>query len=454
MLLQFTVENFRSFKSEAILNLIPAKSRIHPGHVLKDDASGKAVKAVPLAVVYGANASGKSTLVQALAFAQGLITRGTRGEESIPLVPFRLDKDSLSKPGRFEFVLKHDGVVYTYGFVVSATTVHEEWLFAVYQSREVRVFERITTDGKAVLEVGAALATTSEEKQRIQFVAEGTRPNQLFLTEANERNVELLKPLMRWFRQSLQIIHPQSRYQELVLRTHKDEDFTRFLGDFLRVADTGIEGIGTGSEPLDLERLFPDMPEEFGKSLLDEVAKDHVVAVNIEAGDRRYAITSDAQKVPTVFTLKTQHRTTSGESVDFETREESDGTRRVMDLVPALMDLQSNEKVYVVDELDRSMHPLLCRLYVEAFLRSLQETKSRGQMILTTHETGLLDLDLLRRDEIWFVEKDKEGGSHLTSLAEFKYKVRSDLKIARGYLNGRFGAIPFVGDVKALLPRR
>jgi hypothetical protein len=123
-----------------------------------------------------------------------------------------------------------------------------------------------------------------------------------------------------------------------------------------------------------------------------------------------------------------------------------------MHLLPALYDSLNAEKVFVIDELDRSMHPLLCRLYVEAFLRGVKKGKCRGQMIVTTHETALLDLDLLRRDEIWFVEKDKNGASHLSSLAEFK-PIRADLKISKGYLNGRFGAIPFLGDVRRLFPK-
>lgn len=150
-----------------------------------------------------------------------------------------------------------------------------------------------------------------------------------------------------------------------------------------------------------------------------------------------------------VLTLTTHHRDHDGEIVHLDLGDESDGTLRLLHLVPALLDLTSNDDVIVVDELDRSLHPHISWLYVDAFLHGVTEHGHRGQMILTTHDTNLLDLELLRRDEIWFVEKDRHAASHLTSLAEFRL-VRKDLRIDTGYLAGRFGAIPFVGDVERL----
>ena len=449
MLLQFAVENFKSFKSEAVLNLIPAKSRIHPDHVLTGNTKGKPVKAVPLAVLYGANASGKSVLIQAIAFAQSLITNGTRGDDPLGITPFKLDKETLSKPSRFEFVLKHEGVLYTYGFVASAKQVHEEWLFAVNESHEKRVFERVTKEGKAVVEAGDLLTPTKEEKQRIQFVAEGTRPNQLFLTEANERNVEPLKALMNWFRFNLRVVFPEAKYLRLVSRVDTDDRFSRFLAEFLQAADTGIQGIAATRDSASAEQLLERMSDEERSRFLEEPE-----SFQVWNGDQFVRFERGGKKSLVLLSLKTRHETIYGDPVNFDVTDESDGTRRLMHLAPALFDSQSGEDVYVIDELDRSLHPLLCRLYVEAFLRSVTEGKSRGQMVVSTHETSLLDLDLLRRDEIWFVEKDKEGGSHLTSLAEFKSQVRADLKIAKGYLNGRFGAIPFLGDVRRLLVRK
>ena len=282
----------------------------------------------------------------------------------------------------------------------------------------------------------------------------GTRPNQLFLTEANERNVDLLKPLSSWFRDHLTVVRPDAAYQPLVLRAQTDVQFKEFLSQFLGIADTGIQGIDLDAEELDFSRHFPAMSEPERKSLLDELGRDPDHYLFFRAGKTVWGLRQEPGQAAQVLRLRTRHQTSDGRQVLFEARDESDGTHRMMHLAPALLDLQCAENVYVIDELDRSLHPHLCRLYVDAFLRGVSVKKNCGQIILTTHETNLLDLDLLRRDEIWFVEKDKEGASHLTSLAEFKYKVRADLKIARGYLNGRFGAIPFIGDARKLLVER
>ncbi len=454
MLLQFAVENFRSFHTEAVLNLVPAKrERIHKDHILRDEEQGRKVQALPLAVFYGANASGKSNLIKAMVFAQDLIVRGTRSDQRIGAVPFRLAAagSAEAEGSRFEFVLKHEGVVYTYGFVVTGAEVREEWLFAIYEKQESLLFERTTEKTKASIDFGDRLAPTAQERQRLGFVAEGTRPNQLFLTEAIERNVTALRPLMEWFRESLVIIEPDAVYGGLVQRAHSDRDFTDYLAQFLQVADTGIYGIGLKAEKMDLARAFPEMPDEERKAILDDLVKSPTRSILLADGKDFFAIRLNDGGEPQLLSLETWHRASDGREVAFATKDESDGTHRIMHLAPALLELKSGEKVYVVDEFDRSLHPMLCVMYVQAFLRAVREGKSRGQIVLTTHETCLLDLDLLRRDEIWFVEKDKEQSSRFTSLAEFKFKVRSDLKVAKGYLNGRFGAIPFIGDVKRLI---
>ncbi len=448
MLLQFAVENYRSFKTEVVLSLVPAKSRIHPKHVLASVEHGRKVKALPLAVLYGANASGKSNLVSALARAQSMIVDSTRSESPIQVTPFRLDPETLEKPSRFEFVLKHAGVLYTYGFTATEHEVKEEWLFAVYVRQEVKLFERITKDGRARVEAGNKLASTKEEKQRIQFIAEGTRPNQLFLTEASERNVDILKPLMKWFRHHLKVIAPDAKYLSLLQRAYDDEDFAGFLGQFLSAADTGIENIRVDEEKRDEDQFFSGWPDNLKRELRDGLSSATNNSILVRVGESIRGLRQMGDESLQILTLKTKHRRSDGEEIFFDTQEESDGTNRMLHLAPALLNLESYEGVYVIDELDRSLHPSLCRAFVDAFLLGITERGCRGQIILTTHETSLLDLDLLRRDEVWFVEKDGQGSSQITSLAEFD--VRADFRIAKGYINGRFGAIPFVGDIRDL----
>ena len=147
-----------------------------------------------------------------------------------------------------------------------------------------------------------------------------------------------------------------------------------------------------------------------------------------------------------VARLVAEHRDDSGQPVAFSLSDESDGTRRVLDLLPALYQAKGGRRVFVIDEIDRSLHPLLAKKFLEFFLRL--DSRERGQMILTTHEANLMDLELLRRDEIWFTEKNRASETSVYSLSDFN--IRTDLKVAKGYLQGRFGAIPFLGDIDRL----
>lgn len=450
MLLQFAVENYRSFNSEVVLNMAPAKSRIHKDHVLTSDDDEK-IKALPFAVFYGANASGKSNLIKAISFARDFIINGTRGDDGIDTVPFRLDDKTVDQPSKFEFVFKHEGILYSYGFKTTTRLVSEEWLFAEpgKGKKEVKVFERITKNDKTKVVTGNYLNNRGgDEKKRLQFVAEGTRPNQLFLTEAIERNVEKLKPVMQWFRNHIRIILPESEYLQLIERSRSDKKFVSFLETLLKQADVGIQGVSTISEPLDLERQFPEMSPKDKKELHDYIEKG--MNVNLTNGSKMFCVSAENQKNnPLLVTLKMQHKVNNKQIIEFDAGDESDGTLRMMHLAPPILGLTQDERLVIIDELDRSLHPALCRYFVDAFLKTSLSTKSRAQLIVTTHQTCLLDLELLRRDEIWFVEKDQEGASRLTSLAEFK--PREDLKIDKGYLQGRFGAIPFLGDPRKLI---
>lgn len=444
MLIRFTVSNYLSFKEEAGLNLLATTDSHHQKHVFHAP-KGKEVSILRTAVMYGANGSGKSNLVKAIEFAQKLILEGTKSDKPISFVPFKLNADCIKKPGKFEFVIKHNGTLYTYGFLVNSKRVIEEWLYAIINKNEQRLFERITNEqGTVTAEFGPSLARKgTNQYQFLQFVVKGTRPNQLFLTEAQERNVKEIKPLIEWFKNVLTVISPTSVYEGLTIRAHEDVNFAKFIGNFLNDAGTGIEGI----EPTEvkLQDKLTEFPVELREKILTDVQTATSVILQNEAGGQ-YLVKKGKAGEPLLIRLKAKHRMNDGETTTFEFEEESDGTKRLMHLIPALIDSKRREKVYVVDEIDRSLHPLLSKLFLQFYLD--EKAFMQGQLILTTHETNLLNLDILRRDEIWFVEKDKKGASHFSSLAE--YKVRNDLKIAKGYLQGRFGAIPFIGDLKHL----
>jgi uncharacterized protein len=453
MLIQITIENFLSFKESTTFSMLGMNGDLNHVEHLATDSAGKGKSLLPIAAIYGANAAGKSNLIKAIDFAKDLIVEGTRSGQPIPVSIFKLG-DYSKKPSKFDFIFTHRGTYYSYGFILNSSQILEEWLYGIptNKKREIRYFERVTSDKKDTkVEHGAILRGRNDKyKQFLDFIAEGTRPNQLFLTEAVERNVKLLKPVINWFRRVLTVIPAEARYTGLEVGILGSEEFTSFLSQFLKFAGTGIDSIEVEEVILDFNYHFPEMPKSLHEEIdqqLSEAAENSVLMIESLQG-KRYLLLKGEQGQINLMQLKTKHCNEEGHLVDFAIDEESEGTQRLINLIPALFLLKKNpEKVVFLDELDRRLHPLLSRQFLEFFLQC-KATESKSQLIFTTHDTNLLDLDLLRRDEVWFVEKNNKGASHLYSLAEFK--IRPDLKIEKGYLNGRFGAIPFFGDIRGL----
>ncbi len=451
MLIQLTIQNFLSFRDEVTFSMVGVNSdQQHIDH-LAEDAAGKGRSILPIGAIYGANAAGKSNLLEAISFAKNLVVQGTRSSQTIPVSPFKLG-DYSKQPSKFEFIFTHQGTQYSYGFTLNRDQIFEEWLYGIPEGKKLDVmyFERVTSSKKeTTVEYGSKLKGRSKKYQQfLDFIAEGTRPNQLFLTESLERNVVILKPIFDWFRKVLTIIPAEADFRGLEMGILSDESFTDFLSEFLKFAGTGIDSIVTEEVELDFERQFPTMPKVLRDNLIQALnqAEKNTMAMIENLGGTRFLLFKDDESQVILIQLKTRHRSEDGEFIDFLIEEESEGTQRLINLIPTLFILkQEEEKVIFLDELDRRLHPLLSRSFVQVAINCRNK---KNQLIFTTHDTNLLDLDLLRRDEIWFVEKSEQGVSNLYSLAEFK--MRPDLKIEKGYLNGRFGAIPFFGNPQSL----
>lgn len=262
MLLQFIVENFMCFTKETVFSMVASTElEPHKSHLIKLNPETDLLRTSAL---YGANAHGKTKFVEAIGFAKQLIVNGVQGTKPIPVEPFRLDKTLRIQPSHFEFIIFYQNIRYHYGFIINHQRVLEEWLFVTPKIKEVRYFERVTSEAdKVTVEVGGSLARkNSKQRQFLEFVAQGTRPNQLFLTEALERNVKKLKPLYEWFENILQVVPATPRYLPLEIRANKEKNFITFLGDFLKQADTGIHDIITVEEELDYNKHFPGLPEQ------------------------------------------------------------------------------------------------------------------------------------------------------------------------------------------------
>lgn len=425
MLIQFAVENFLSFGEKTVFSMRAADHvKTHPDHVC--EVGGERV--LRSALIYGANASGKSNFIRALQFAQTLIEKGTAPGKQIPILPFRL-KAKPDAVSTFEFEIGHEDDRYSYGFRVSAESVVQEWLFRTRRGKEVLLFERDDTENKTSqinIKFGRGF---KEDRQRLQFLAEGTRREQLFVTEAYARKIFSINPLMNFFNRKILPILTNFVHPGLGNHLEGSRPFRDFLEDSLKRIQTGITSIHTKRMAIEEAGI----PSASFKEILSQpgVAR----ALNLEP------VTGSSEQI---IRVKTHRQLTDGTVIEFDLGDESDGTRRFIDLAAILNFAPEIEFTAVIDELDRSLHALLTRFYLQKFL----EGHSHTQIICTTHDTTLLDLDLVRPDEIWFAEKDPEHRSHLHSLAEFKEEQLAKLgkDLEKGYLQGRFGAIPFFGN--------
>jgi uncharacterized protein len=449
MLITFKVNNFLSFDTQ--IKFMMQAGTVRGGELNHHVIKGKGRNDVDIlksAIIYGANASGKSNFIKAIDFVKHIILNGLT-KTATENKHFRLDAQNIEQPTTFEFEFKSNGKMYAYGVVLSLKNrkIQEEWLFELLKTRDIPIFERKVLDnGKSTIELSLK-KLDAEGKNRFDVYKKDIKDNQLFLSEINDKdvddiqNIEPFKNAFNWFKHNLVIIYPTTKLEGLDF-VGNDEEMTTAFSKFLKIFKTGIQGIETIEQEVDAQ-----IPSQFQEKILNDLNDENVKGVGIEMGKNSYTFSKNSLGELKMLKLNTKHSVrNSTEMARFELQDESDGTRRIMDFIPALLGLTKTNKTYLIDEIDRSLHPELTQKILDVFFLNTQDIES--QLIATTHESSLLDLNLLRRDEIWFVEKDKEGSSKMYSLEQFK--PRHDKEIRKTYLQGRFGAIPFVANVKDL----
>jgi len=434
MLIRFNVENFLSFNDKVEFSLIANNERRLSAHVFK----GEGINILKTSVIYGANASGKSNLVKAIDFSQKVITKGIDKLNPVNC-HFRLKKDNVNSPSIFNYEIKAGNIYYSYGFAIQLNKhkIIEEWLYEIGNNKEKKVFERFINDaGKHVIEVGLQLS--SKAKKRFDVYKEDFQnsDNLLFLSEINRKSINDFPEVVgfidvfNWFDKKLTVLKPDSKFAGLNF-IGDDTEMTKTFNSFLNVFQTGINNVT--SEEIDLDSL--DIPQRIKEDLTKNIEK--AKAIIFEINGITYALKKNESNEYKIKKIGLEHLSDEGSAVVFDIEDESDGTQRLFDFIPALHELTKTDSVFIVDELDRSLHSKLTYGIFELFFKLSLNNES--QLIATTHESLLLDLDLLRRDEIWFVEKN-ENQSRLYSLDEFK--VRNDKIVNKDYLLGRYGAIP------------
>lgn len=424
MLVEFRVGNYRSFHHPQTLSLAAGRDLAHPGNLI---ACGKD-NLLKAAAVFGANASGKSNLIKAFGFMRSFVrdsaTRMNVGDK-IPVVPFRLTDDSLHEPSLFEVILVLDKVRYQYGFTASLQRVHDEWLIAYPKGRPRRWFER-RFDPQTQETRWAFRGDLAKQGDSIR---DKTRDNGLILSRGAELNVDLLIPIFLWFRDSLRVMNlsdfptVQHVSQKTAKRFQEDTGFRQRALRILQDADLGIKHIRVVDRqvgPDDLPKgLSEFLPEEVKRELF-EVLGRRVESVHSVAGATREAV------------------------FNFE-EAESLGTQRLFALTGPWLAAMRSAITVVVDELDCSMHPLLVRSLIALF-QSPEWNPKGAQLIFATHDSTLMTQSLFRRDQIWLVEKSTSEASQLFSLYDFKHKPRKGEALEKGYLAGRYGAVPTLGS--------
>jgi uncharacterized protein len=446
MIITFKISNFLSFdtKIEFLMRAGTVREAIH--HVIKGKGRND-VDILKSAIIYGANASGKSNFIKAIEFAKETIVNGL-SKTSTENKHFRLDKMNIDKPTEFEFEFKHNGKMYAYGVVLSLKDrkIKEEWLFELLKTTDKPIFERkVLENGKSDIELNLKL--DSEGKTRFEVYKKDIKDTQLFLSEINDKNiddiqnVQSFKDAFDWFKNNLVIIYPDTKLKGLSF-VGNNEEMKKAFCYFLEKFKTGVQAVESIEQDIDSK-----FPNDLHEKILNQLSETKANAITIGIGKKTYSFSKNEGGELKMFKLNTKHTTKNSEEMEsFEIEDESDGTRRIMDFIPALVGLAKTDKTYIIDEIDRSLHPELTQKILEIFYSNTQDIES--QLIVTTHESSLLDLSLLRRDEIWFVEKDKNGASQMYSLEQFK--PRHDKEVRKAYLQGRFGAIPFVANVSEL----
>lgn len=444
MLLKYSVSNFKSIGHDIEFSMFPTTPDIDEKYTKEIQTKAGTWKILKRGAFYGPNASGKSSFIESIDFARDFIVDGSPSGKGTAINQFKGGFEDLGQQSVFQFTfLAEDDQVYEYGFSMDSKQVYEEWLMTLTKDGFKPLFERQTdAEEKTEIEIKSKFARKDSKSRELAELLKETlkekQKNQLFLYKLYDNGVKRVEPVMEWF-QSIQVIFPGTKVRFLPVRISHDMDFQKFISDSLRKMDTGVVRVSSVSEELDFHDFAEKihLPKEF---IQDIEKKGHGI---ISIGGKYYIFGEKQEKRMTLIQVKFEHKLNS-ESVEFELEDESDGTRRLLDLLPMLFATDKKSRsIYLVDEIDRSLHTKLSKYLLKLFLENSEE--SNCQIIYTAHDVNLIDLDNFAQDEIWFVEKKLTGETTIKPMSDFD--IKGDQDVLKAYLNGRFGAVPVIRGV-------
>lgn len=449
MFIGFSVSNFLSFKSPQTMSMMASKVARHKEHIL----NGNGKKILKTGLIYGANAGGKSNFIKAIDFSRDIILDGLE-EVDLNRKYFRINKEGYRQPGVFEYrLITQSKKEYSYGIAISyaAKEIISEWLVRIEKNgSETCIFNRDIDESGENFTFSEVTHKNEAEKIKWEIFLDVFGKNispamkkKSILSDVAERSNEksgVLKEIMdvyEWF-QSIIILFPTSQYSGLNQLVEKEE-VRKFFSGILKYFDTGIESVESKQGEMNFDRIFEGIPKEHAEKLKIRISNDiENDPVMFKVNNQVYSLRKDEEG--NIITTKMIQNHGNPQEL-FEYSDESDGTQRLFDLIPLFYEHQNNRVIFI-DEIDRSLHTNLTRRFLELFY-SLTE-KSDCQIIATTHDSNLLDLDLVRQDEIWFIKRLEDHSSKMYSLN--RYKERYDKKIDKEYLLGRYDAIPIFDE--------
>lgn len=443
MLVRFVLKNFLSFGKEKEFHFLP-NTRLktlqdHLYHV-------EGIDLLKLTALYGANGAGKSNLVYGLTMLQNLVLSG-EVTQNFKNSQFKFQQDKANTPQVLAIEFIQQGIAFYYAIELRNGIIITEELYqsGLGKKEDILIFERKTDTSNKTSLLFSKDFEKSKKNQMLKeiLLQEFVKPDKPILkliANRDSKELQIVKKAFDWFENSLQIITPEIRIGYLPERLDKDEKFRNYFKDLVCTFHVGIKDVVIKKERI--ETFFGNDDKEDLDIILRDLENSNHDALPLGRGIN---IVKENDEV-LVKILHFKHENAQGSEAIFNLLEESDGTVRLLDFIPVFRALILEQKVFVIDEIERSLHPLLIKELVRKF--SL-DSNTKGQLLFTTHESNLLDQEIFRQDEIWFAEKDETGNTDLYSLNTFKGEHKT-IDIQKGYLSGRYRAIPFLGNLQDL----
>lgn len=443
MLIRFIVENYLSFKDETEFNMLTGAPRRLKHHVYQHGE----LELLKMAAIYGANGAGKSNLVSALTALRNLVFSKTTFLMQEPIRKFRLEKTYTEKPTCFEIEFIHNRKIFLYSIKVYQYKILEETLFLIHTGgTDEFIFNRKLIENQIKIDFNKKYQKTPQDKYRIELYEKEILKDDASLLgqlSQSKEGFEVLKECYEWFASCLLFLEPHHSLMEVML---SNTDIFQFVKQFVKQFNVGIADFEL--QKISFERFLGDDYQNIGEQLKQQLnLKPQIYLADFFKLEhaRKDTMAVKENNEYWIRYLIMYHKNTENQNIVFKPNEESEGTIRLLDLLTAFYFVLNKPCTVFIDEIDRSIHPHLLKKLLEKFS---ENPEIKGQLIFTTHESNLLDQNMLRQDEIWLVEKNTEGATKLYPMSDFE--VRHDLDIRKGYLNGRFGAIPFLGNFKDL----